>query len=102
MRVKGGYLVEKSIEELASAALNTAFHLHQDIGPGLCLRIMQNELCTIEICKIRLCLHSDNNAIKNRCFVIPAQAGIHHLSWSFTSNSLSLTASGDGFPPARE
>jgi hypothetical protein len=28
--------------------------------------------------------------------VIPAKAGIHHPSWSFTANSLGLAASGDG------
>ncbi len=38
--------MEKSIEELASAALNTAFHLHQDVGPGLLESVYETVLAS--------------------------------------------------------
>jgi GxxExxY protein len=38
--------VEKSIEELASAVVNTAFHLHQDVGPGLLESVYETVLAS--------------------------------------------------------
>jgi GxxExxY protein len=38
--------VEKSIEELAAAVVNTAFHLHQDVGPGLLESVYETVLAS--------------------------------------------------------